>query len=82
MTNAASLEPSLCRMFGVAGPRLEEDAELRVFGGKGGDIVKSLNEDLDLQPASAEVRLRPLPTMEQTNRLFCGCASVSCACLM
>lgn len=66
-----------------AGPLLEEDAELVVFGGEGGDVVKSLHEDVNLQPVRAEVRLRPLPAVEQTHRLFCGCASVSteCACL-
>lgn len=52
-----------------ADPGLEEDAELRVFGGKGGDVVKSLNEDLDLQPVSAEVRFRPLPTRNRPTQI-------------
>lgn len=57
-----------------------------MFGGKGGDVVKSLNDDLDLQPVSAEVRLRPLPTMEQTTKDYSVGArpslSTECACLM
>lgn len=57
-----------------------------MFGGKGGDVVKLLNEDLDLQPVNAEVRLRPLPTMEQTNReYFMGARpslSTECSCLL
>lgn len=42
------LDPSLC----VAGPRLEEDAELRGNGGG----VKMVNDDLDLEPVNAKVR--------------------------
>lgn len=45
------LDPSLC----VAGPRLEEDAELRVFRGNGGG-VKMVNDGLDLEPVNAKVR--------------------------
>lgn len=37
----------------VAGPRLEEDEELRVFGGSGGDVVKMVNDNIDQQRVSA-----------------------------